>query len=188
MFPATFIAISVSTLQKLKFPGHFQKGNLQVDLSTLTWTLGIPFPSTRLANCTWSANIAINKVKMARGLKSWRTRLVSIQCTGMDNILRRKFICLGESQASPHNHLKEQCHLSRIFYFFIVLLFYEFLIDSVWLKHINCIIFTFLCIQETTDVRRNHCNSNCYILPRFLHSPCFKYIVYQINSFALIVA
>ena len=27
--------------------------------------------------------------------------------------------------------LKEQCHISRIFYFFIFLLFYEFLIDSV---------------------------------------------------------
>ena len=29
------------------------------------------------------------------------------------------------------NYLKEQCHISRIFYFFIFLLFYEFLIDSV---------------------------------------------------------
>ena len=37
-------------------------------------------------------------------------------------------------------------------------------------------------------MRRNHCNSSGYIPPRFLHSPCFKYIVYQINSFALIVA
>ena len=48
--------------------------------------------------------------------------------------------------------------------------------------------FTFFCMQKTTNVRRNHCNSNGYIPPRFLHSPCFKYIVYQINSFALIVA
>ena len=77
---------------------------------------------------------------------------------------------------------KEQCHISRIFYFFIFLLFYEFLIDSVWLKRKNCIIFTFFCTQETTDVRRNHCNSKGYIPPWFLHSPCFKYIVYQINS------
>ena len=84
--------------------------------------------------------------------------------------------------------LKKQCHISHIFYFFIFLLFYEFLVDSAWLKHINCIIFTFFCIQETTDVRRNHCNSNGYIPPRFSHSPCFKYIVYRINSFALIVA
>ena len=43
--------------------------------------------------------------------------------------------------------VKEQCHISRKFYFFIFLLFYEFLVDSAWLKHINCIIFTF-CMQE----------------------------------------
>ena len=30
-----------------------------------------------------------------------------------------------------YGELKEQCHLSRIFYFSIFLLFYEFLIDSV---------------------------------------------------------
>ena len=30
--------------------------------------------------------------------------------------------------------------------------------------------------------------TNGYIPPRFLHTPCFKYIVYQINSFALIFA
>ena len=48
--------------------------------------------------------------------------------------------------------------------------------------------FYFLLYARATDVRRNHCNSNGYIPPRFLQSPCFKYIVHQINSFALIVA
>ena len=56
-----------------------------------------------------------------------------------------------------------------------------------FIKNINCIIFTFY-IQKATDVRQNHCHSSGYIPPRFLHSPCFKYIVYQINYFALIVA
>ena len=55
---------------------------------------------------------------------------------------------IGKQQSEWTWNLKEQCHISRIFYFFIFLLFYEFLVDSVRLKHINCIIFTFFCMQE----------------------------------------
>ena len=46
--------------------------------------------------------------------------------------------------------------------------------------------FYLLLYARATDVRWNRCNSNGYIPPRFLHSPCFKYIVHRINSLALI--
>ena len=45
-------------------------------------------------------------------------------------------------------YLKEQCHISRIFSFLFFLSFYRLLMDLFKLKHINCIIFTFLYIQR----------------------------------------
>ena len=44
--------------------------------------------------------------------------------------------------------LKEQCHISRIFFFPFFLPFYKLLMDSVELKHINCITFTLFYIQR----------------------------------------
>ena len=44
--------------------------------------------------------------------------------------------------------LKEQCHISRIFSFSFFLPFYKLLMDSVELKHINCITFTLFYIQR----------------------------------------
>ena len=44
--------------------------------------------------------------------------------------------------------LKEQCHISRIFSFPFFLPFYKLLMDLFSLKHIICIIFTFLYIQR----------------------------------------
>ena len=63
-----------------------------------------------------------------------------------------------ERKSTKELVLKEQCHISRIFSFLFFLSLYRLLMDLFKVKHVNCIIFTFLS----------------------------KHIVYQLNSFAII--
>ena len=88
------------------------------------------------------------------------------------------------------SYLKERCHFSRILSFLFFLPFYKLLTDLVELKHINCIIFTLFYIQRQQICGDNH--SEITVTATFTSGldlcifPCFKYIVYQIDSFALI--
>ena len=82
-------------------------------------------------------------------------------------------------------HLKEQCHISRIFFSF----FLAFLQTSYGFSPIKTYklhYFYLILYSETTD------HGEITVTTTFTSGldlcifPCFKYIVYQLNSFALV--
>ena len=76
--------------------------------------------------------------------------------------------------------LKEQCHISRIFSFCFFLLFYKLaLLDE--LHYFHLILYS-----ETTDRDEITVTTTFTSGLDLCIFPCFKYIVYQINYFALI--
>ena len=81
--------------------------------------------------------------------------------------------------------LKERCHISRIFFsFFLAFLqtFYEFILIKTFKLH-----YFYLSLYSETTNRGEIIDTTTFISGHDLCIfPCFKYIVYEINSFALI--
>ena len=82
--------------------------------------------------------------------------------------------------------LKKQCHISRIFFFPFFLPFYKLSYGFSRIKTYKLHYFYLILHSETTD------HGEITVTTTFTSGldlcifPCFKYIVYQINSFALI--
>ena len=83
-------------------------------------------------------------------------------------------------------NLKEQCHISRIFFFSFFLAFLQTSYGFSLIKTYKLHYFYLILCSETTDrgeITVTTTFTSGFDLCTF---PCFKYIVYQINSFALI--
>ena len=95
------------------------------------------------------------------------------------------YIFYGNNVPFVHSALKEQCHISRIFFFFFLAFLqtsYGFSLIKTYKLH----YFYLILYSETTDrgeITVTTTFTSGFDLCLF---PCFKYIVYQINYFALI--
>ena len=94
--------------------------------------------------CCWmciNIDIVLHHATIKRYFDSFLTCRATLGCVGQKCVRPPIFftgtpmIAFGTwKRVSPNGagtYLKEQCHISHIFYFLIFLLFYEFLLDSV---------------------------------------------------------